>query len=765
MNRFMFGFCVTILSAMLWPSLPTAQLTPILFVIGALVLKRAPLISGVVLAVAWSAFYAQLVLSWDHKSIDLDQPVTGEIISLVNQNSDWVSMDFRLLDHNSSNSWPKKIRLSWKKAPKLAQGEIWELVVKPKPITSVLNQGGYNQQKLLLSRHIVSKGSVISGERIKASDSLRNKLLQTLKPTLQALANGDLILALLLGDRSLLDAERWHALRVTGAGHLVAISGLHLSVVGAWVFITLSKFLNLISPCVGRRNLMLAAASSAVACCIYAYLAGFALPTIRALTMLLLLVFLTLLNRYSSSWERLLFALFLILVIDPFSCLSAGFWLSFSALSIILLTLQARPIPVVDEPASLHKRVWLKLSLFWAIQWRLSLGLGLLQAVLFGGLTLYGVLFNFIFVPWFSLLVIPAAILIFAIWGLGLTAGFNLSVLFELVNKTLWPVTQALELFITLPGAWLPISDPMMLALFFLLCGLWLMAKLKSVQWKLISSVLLLPFILSLIFRWGFAPKEHWQVHLLDVGQGLSVVIERGQHGLVYDTGARYGRTFSYAERVVVPFIRARGITEVDYLVLSHSDNDHAGGASTFISAFPEVKLVTDIPEYAGINCRPKTIIWQRLRVEILAPRVVEKGNNGSCVVKVSDKYHQVLLTGDIESRAEQALLSLGNKLNSELLVAPHHGSRTSSTPEFIKLVSPQLVLFPSGFNNRYGFPKPDVLHRYQDHGAEHLISGREGQISVIFNRERRDIRTYRANLAPFWYNRLFEFGQNDNPE
>lgn len=593
----MFGFCATVISTMLWPSLPSISLALILVAIGGLLLKRSRLLSGAVLGVAWISIYAQLVLSWERENIDPEHPITGEIISLVNQNSDWVSMDFRLLSHHSTRSLPKILRLSWKKAPELQTGEIWELRIKPKPITSVMNQGGYNQQKGLISRHIVSKGKVVFGKRINRSHSLRNAILRGLKPTVSTLHNGDLILALLLGDRSLIDSDRWHSLRVTGAGHLVAISGLHLSVVAAWVFVSTFTFLCHVSLPLGRRNLMLAAILSAMACSVYAYLAGFALPTQRALVMLLLLMLLTTLDRYSSPWERLLFALFILLVIDPFSCLSAGFWLSFTALSIILLTLQYCSNQETESGKQPRWRIYIqKLRLFWAIQWRLSLGLGLLQALFFGGLTFYGVLFNFFFVPWFSLVVIPAAMLMFIIWLLCWSVGFDMSFLFYVVDVTLWPMDKLLNVFVTLPGAWFPISEVMILTISFFMLGLGLIMIAKKLEWRLMMSILLLPLMITLFFQYFSVSQGTWQVHLLDVGQGLSVVVEKDQHGFVYDTGAKYGESFSYADRVVVPFLYARGIKQLDYLVLSHSDNDHAGGAFELISAFPKVKVISDIP-------------------------------------------------------------------------------------------------------------------------------------------------------------------------
>ena len=788
----MIGFSVTIISTLLWPLLPTASFYITSVVVGILVLKRAPIIAGALLAVGWVSIFVQLLLFVEPPNRAQNIIVRGEIISLVRSNSDWVSMDIRLLKTKNDNLLAKVLRVTWQHAPKVTVGDHWEWVIRPKPITSVLNQGGYNQQRSLLSKHIVMKGRVISGSLIGHVDTPRSQIITRLTPLMMQLEHGDLILAVLVGDKSLINELRWSALRVTGTGHLIAISGLHLTVVASWVFILSQVILSRYLVCVSRRNLLIAGLLSALSAGAYAYLAGFALPTQRALIMLLLLLLLAAVKRYSSPWERLLYALFLILLLDPLSSLSASFWLSFSALGIILLTIsqQDKQTSELRELGNIKRRHTHKMALFWSIQWRLSLGLGILQAILFGGISAYGLLFNLILVPWFSLIVIPLAMVSFGLWMLAGLFSVDIHPIFYLVDMSLLPMSLGFELVDTLPSAWIRVSSHMIACLGFFLLGVWLLLKGTLVRWRLVSLTLSLPLIFTLLNEQLSLSASEWRLHLLDVGQGLSVVIEKSGHGLIYDTGAAYGSDFTYAERVILPFLHTKGINRIDYLVISHSDNDHAGGAKVILQHFEQTTLISDLPyvfksreeihesgtfglnKHAGdiyrhslLNCRPKRLDWQGLTLEILAPLQASKGNNGSCVLKVSDGEHQVLLTGDVEHKAEHLLLQQSINLSSEVLIAPHHGSRTSSTQAFINKVSPSLVLIPAGFNNRYGLPKHDVVERYIASGAEVITTGKEGQVSIVFRHDKRLITTYRSDLAPFWYNSLFRFGELKNTE
>lgn len=766
MNRFIFGFSISILSSLLWPVLPSTPVYIASVVVGLIVLKRTPVIAGVLLAVGWVSLFVQLLWVDEPPNSVQNIIVRGEIIALVGSNGDWLSMDIRQSNVKSAIYLSKVLRLSWKQAPKLAMGEQWELVVKPKPITSVLNQGGYNQQRSFLSRHIVMKGSVKSGIKIGEAWSLRSKIVKKLKPELAHFAHGDLMLALLLGDKSLINSERWRSLRVSGSGHLIAISGLHLCVVTTWVLFLSLFLLTRFKPSQSRKNILIAGLFSAVAAIFYAYLAGFSLPTQRALIMLLLLLTMGLMKRFSSPWERLLYALFFILLFDPLACMSAGFWLSFSALGIIFLTLSQWTRRESAQEADIGPllNVKNKFAMFWSVQWRLSLGLGLIQALLFGGISAYGLLFNLVLVPWFSLVVIPVSFLCFLVWAGGQVFIIELTQIFTLVDLSLVPMSLGFGLIESLPGAWISVSGQTLACLIFFMLGL-LMFRGSQHRWRLVSISLCIPLVLSVLFGLVAPPQNEWRLHLLDVGQGLSAVIEKSGKALIYDTGAAYGTNFSYAERVILPFLRFRGLDSVDYLVLSHSDNDHAGGAKLLLESFPHARVITDMPEYSQLNCRPKSLLWQGLRLEILAPMVPEEGNNGSCVLRVSDGNHQLMLSGDIEKEAEALLLSSQQTLPSDVLVVPHHGSRTSSTVAFINRVSPQLVLFPAGFNNRYGFPKKEVVERYLSTGARVLVTGNEGQISVVFHHGEPSVSTYRGDLAPFWYNSLFRFGEINNTE
>ncbi len=768
----MFGFSAILLSAMLWPSLPPVSYIPYL-VVGALILHRKiPVCAGGLFAVAWLTGFCLGLSRQDLPVLQQPIQVRGEIISLVSRNSDWLSLDISLIKPNLILGPNAKLRLTWKDPPEVDVGQVWLFTLTPKSIASVLNQGGYNEQKQLISQHVVGKGRVIEAQLLAVSPSLRNDLISELTPELASLPQGDILLALLLGDKHLISKARWQALRQTGTGHLVAISGLHLSVVAAWVYACLLFGLSRLVSHQSRRNMTFALVAAGIGAAFYAYLAGFGVSTQRALVMILLLMLLSLLKRFSTAWERLLFALFVVLLLDPLACLSAGFWLSFCALGVILYTLVIQP-KEFTAVSTRRTRVGAALLQFWAIQWRLSLGLGLLQGALFGGVSLHSLWMNILAVPWFSFVVIPLAMAGFICWWVGTAFGFSWLGLLRLSDWSLSPYAQLLDISQQLPAHWLALSDTILaLGLSALIGGvLWrYVPKNKNyTSWLSLLSLLFIPALLFCITLWSPVQNNRWAMHLLDVGQGLAVVIEKNGRGLVYDTGAAFGDDFSYAERVILPFLKAKGIQEIDYIVISHSDNDHAGGAPVLIEAYPKALVITDVAGFSGQDCRPRQIQWQGLSLNLLSPPQALAGNNGSCVIRIDDDRQSLLLTGDIEKQIETSLLSRAlsgeYELQSEVIVAPHHGSKTSSTEAFIDAVAPKLVLFPAGFANRWGFPKSTVVERYQQREIMGLTTGIEGQISVIFQQSEREVKTYRGDLAPFWYNSLFRFGDLINPE
>ncbi|MGS0683130.1 DNA internalization-related competence protein ComEC/Rec2 [Shewanella sp. 125m-7] len=778
---------------MLWPSLVDLYILPLLVLVIITVYKRVPFIAGSLLAISWFSIFYWLLMDWNTGENVETLSVEAEIISLVHTNSDRISMDIVLIDSISPHVMSRKLRLSWHNPPLVVAGQRWQLVIKPKPITSVLNQGGFNQQKHLLAKHIIGKGKVISGQLLTTNLSYRTQLITKLKLALTSYHSADLLLALLTGDKSMISFERWQQLRNTGAGHLFAISGLHLSVVSLWLLMSSKWILYRRFPTASRRNWFYCLALSALGAVAYSYLAGFSVSTQRALIMLLAYICFSVLSRHSSSWERLLYALFVILLIDPLSPLSASFWLSFCALAIILLTVtryftannRVAVADTVTETAnkiappekSLSHLFWPKLKsvllAFWALQWRLTLGLGVLQAIFFSGTSLVSLLVNLVLVPWFSLVVIPIGLLSLLVFLFATGFGFSATGIFSLAALVMAPVVSLLGYASEYNYVWVHLSDGLVAALIMASIGIYLMVNIKQKSWCLVLSVMLLPLVLKLLFIIeGMGEDKRWQVHLLDVGQGLSVVIERNSRAVIYDTGARYGTNFSYAQRVLQPFLKSKGISDVDYLIVSHGDNDHAGGVNVILDNYPDAKLVSDQSfnqARARLNCRPKIWGWQGLKLELLAPLTPKAGNNGSCVVRISDRSNSVLLTGDIEKQAEFRLLEMADRdefvLQSRLLIAPHHGSRTSSTESFIDAVSPELALFAAGFRNHYGFPKKEVVARYHRRDISTLTVGTHGQVSVLFEQETMKVRTYRSDFAPFWYNQVFRFGQIKNPE
>ncbi|UCX04611.1 DNA internalization-related competence protein ComEC/Rec2 [Shewanella glacialimarina] len=885
MNRFIFGFCISSLIGLLWPVIPSLWCLPIWLLLALVCLFKTPRLSGAFFAVFWISIYFYSLDFQPEVTPKTNKTFTAEIVSLVNHNRDWISLDVRVIEPKLTNinifglfktiTGDQIYRLTWQQAPKVELGQIWQFDSKLKPITSIANQGGFNQQRYYINRHIVAKGRVKQADLLSYQPSLRQRWLTEFAAITPKITNGDLLLALLFGDKSQISDQRWQQLRQTGTGHLIAISGLHLSVVFGLVFglffVILTR-VKLAQIVMGKVNLQygmfavyLALTVAALSALGYAYLAGFAVATQRALFMLIFLVLFSVLKQHYSVWQRLMYALAGVLFIDPLSMLSAGFWLSFIALAIILR--------FVDTSVSHAKKVstdhhWRQkvtgyIGSLWSIQWRLALGLGLLQALLFGTLSIHSIWINLIVVPWFSLLVIPIVLGSFLVWMMlsplihssALVSLFQFSsanelsfdsVLFIVADKLLVPFSQLLTWSSDFSHNVVYVSESWVVAGIFSLLGWtllltfrWSFSRLlthsfngmKSIFNKhsqstqmakidhhaiilLVALVMNLPLMqlaISKMLQMGNTGDQRLAfnlsgpiyLHVLDVAQGSAIVLQQQHRAIIYDTGAAFG-DFSYAERAILPFLQARGITQLDYIVISHHDNDHSGGVMPILTAFPNAQLIADnskalinqAADLADINvsdCNPVSWHWGSVQISILADHLgSDKDNNQSCVMMLhiefendhlqtveqgadhpgkgdrksilphesTTKAFAVLLTGDIEAQREQSLISNKQQIDADIVFVPHHGSRTSSTDQFIDAVSPQLAIVNAGFNNQYGFPKSEVMARYQQRDINTLITGEQGQISIKFQHAGYKASTYRNDLAPFWYNRLFRFGQ-----
>jgi competence protein ComEC len=416
--------------------------------------------------------------------------------------------------------------------------------------------------------------------------------------------------------------------------------------------------------------------------------------------------------------QSLCLALLAVLALDPLSVLDAGFWLSFAAVALLVLFLSGQD----------GRGYWRGLL---RVQWVLGLGMFPLVLGLFQEASLIAPLTNLFAVPWIGLAVVPPALLAVL---LSLVSTDLAALLWRLADSLLQPLWYLLEAGSAMPfSSWYQhLPGPLLLIWGF--HGLLLLLAVRLWSLRLLGILLLLPLVLDR--GPAPAPGSAW-FSLLDVGQGLAAVVRTHRHLLVYDTGARYPSGFNAGDAVLVPMLRARGIRAVDRLVISHGDNDHIGGAEALAAQFPVYSIRTPEPERIrwarGRRCaRGERWNWDGVTFSFLYPDETGlRGNDSSCVLRVQAGEHVLLLPGDIEARSERRLLATGDDLEAAVLVAPHHGSLTSSTPPFIAAVRPRWVLFPVGYRNRWNFPRPEVVMRYEARGISRLDTARHGAIDL----------------------------------
>lgn len=622
-----------------------------------------------------------------------------------------------------------KIRLNWYWAPQdLAPGQTWRLRVRLKRPRGLQNPAGFDYARWLFTQGIDATGYVRKwqGNRQVAPetttlDGLRDGIAGRLDTYLEAGPANGLIKALSLGDRRTLEGQTWQVFSRTGTSHLIAISGLHVGLVAGWFWF--------IGQWVWRRSETLVmrlpaqragALLGLLGALVYAALAGFSLPTQRALVMLTVALGGVVFARRVQSARSLTLALFLVVLWDPTAPLSAGFWLSFGAVGLILLVLGG------------HLRHAGKWSQLLRVQWAISLGLLPLLLLHFGEASVIAPFVNLLMVPWFAGVLVPLSLIGMLLLSLPLLAGPWYGLLEFLAAQTF----SLLQLFAEQPLATVQLAHlPDWLILAALLGGC-LMLLPRGLSGRAIGLLLIVP----ILFVEPPRPRqgEFWFT-LLDVGQGLACVVETAGHVMLYDTGPAYGSGFNTAEAAVLPFLARQAHRRIDRLVLSNGDRDHAGGVETILAAMPVDDLLSGEPERQQ-GARPcqagEHWSWDGVEFRVLhpAPMSRSKGSNdNSCVLRVSNGQWSLLLPGDIEAQGEHSLLHEAEGLAADILVAPHHGSASSSSEPFVKAVAPDWVLFSTGYRNRYGFPRPEVVERWRQSGTKLINSVDAGAVSFKF--------------------------------
>lgn len=660
---------------------------------------------------------------------------------------------------------PGQLRLAWygDEAKRQLPRQLRLRVVLKRPHGSV-NPEGFRYESWLYRKGFGATGSI----RDLAEDrgvgcglgcqyhGWRSDLVQSASERLSAAEHFPLISSLMIGYRGHMESRHWEVLKATGTIHLVAISGLHLGLIAAGAgFVCRRVLLRLpesrLSP--GRlRNLTFFGVC--VASLAYALAAGFSVPTRRALIMVMVAGWVLLGARKAGAFDGLLIALFLVLLADPFSPLDQGFWLSFGAVSVLVLLFSLR----LRGSGWLSGLLLAQLAVFAAL-WPILEVLGQSQA-------LVGFAANLFAIPWVSLVVMP----VLAVGALALVVlpGVdNLVItLFDLVFGVLWEgLAWLAEADVVMPGPGLPallvLSVVVMVALVVPFGGFRLAALGVVGCWAALS--------LGRGEAGGApnTPAEYPELWVWDVGQGLSVMVRDQDRVLVYDTGPALDGVYSAVDSVLIPNLRALGIRRVDTLVVSHGDSDHAGGLPLFLETFDVRSLITGeprrvadlLPEGSSIKvdaCAGQdSLTMGHFELSFWRTPDERDGNDASCVLTLRSVSSdlEVILPGDITARAERQFLSDRDGSPPgvyRIALAPHHGSKSSSSEPWIRELPSDLVIFSAGYRHRFGHPHPDVVGRYLSAGSQLLNTATSGAVHLVFRPDAVAVEQVRAN-TPFW--------------
>lgn len=701
------------------------------------------------------------------------QVVTFEIQEILHQ------QDYQTLISTATladNLREQRIFLNWKAKEVPQLSEIWQAEISLRPLSARLNFGGFDRQQWYFSKGITAVGTVKSAVKIADVSSLRAEKLQQVKKQTEGLSLQGLLIALAFGERAWLDKNTWSIYQQTNTAHLIAISGLHIGLAMGIGF-CLARIVQVFFP-TRFIHPYFSLVFGVLFALIYAYLAGFSVPTFRAISALVFVFFVQIMRRHYSPLQLFILVVGFLLLCDPLMPQSVSFWLSCGAVGCLIVWYRYVPFSLFqwkNRPFSPKVR-WI-LSLFH-LQFGLLLFFTPLQLFLFNSLSLSGFLANLIAVPLYSFFLVP--LILFAVFTNG--ACFS----WQLANKLAEGITWLISVF---QGNWFNVSFNLALVLTALCTGIFMLIIWRIYREPEISSTkqikrarfftlnLSKPLlkndrinalrcffgIMSLCFMillFKQLSKPIWQVDTLDVGQGLATLIVKNGKGILYDTGPAW-QGGNMAELEILPYLQREGIT-LEKLILSHDDNDHAGGASTILKAYPNVEFITPSRKNYGENHRTFCTAgrhwdWQGLHFQILSPRsIVERADNPhSCVILVDDGKHSVLLTGDAEAKNEQIFARTLGKI--DVLQVGHHGSKTSTSEYLLSQVRPDIAIISSGRWNPWKFPHYSVmerLHRYKSVVKNTAISG---QVRVNFFKDRLEIQQARTEFSP-WYAHVIGF-------
>ena len=662
---------------------------------------------------------------------------------------------------------PDRVRLGWyvygdDPPPRLAGGDCVTLTARLHRPHGNLNPGGFDYEAWLLERGIRATGSVrtppttsseCGGTTMAFVDRSREWVRTHLARSLGDAAYAGVVTALAVGDQDAIPAGQWTLFRQTGTSHLFSVSGLHITLFSALVY-ALVRIAWRRAP---RLNLLLPAQRAGIALGLvaaggYTLLAGFGIPAQRTFYMLAGAATLAWLDQRASPTRLLAAALLAVMLLDPWAALAPGFWLSFGAMAALLWSGAGR---LGSEPVW---RTWVR------AQWTVTLGLAPLLLALFHEVSLVSPLANAVAIPVISLIAVPVSLLASALpWD----------ALALLAHGAVWAVMACLKWLSALPQLVLHAAAPGPAALALGLLGAAVLLLPRGFPGRWLGLVMCLPLFFPRLPT--PAPGEAW-LTVLDVGQGEAILVRTATRSLLVDAGPRFASGEDAGTRVVAPYLWSQGINRLDGLVLTHDDLDHSGGVAALLTSHRPGWFLTPL---AGIDraalgedgrtimaARPdamtcsagQTWTWDGVRFSVLHPPAHHYAlagygdNDRGCVIRVEAGRQSALLAADIERLSEMNLGERGVLVPADLLVVPHHGSKTSSTVEFLAAVRPRLAVIPVGHRNRYGHPHGEVLARYRGMGIPVLRTDRDGAVKVVLGSGDVRFETTRKTERRYWH-------------
>jgi competence protein ComEC len=685
---------------------------------------------GFILGYIFSLVY----LSFNHLSIDKkfynqNLEVIGTISAISHK-----TYKTNITLHTIS-PFTSKLRLAIYNNPlKLNVGEKWQFNIKLKTPNSYFNQGSFDYETYLFTTNIVGTGYVNLKKPYKfiaqTNNYKINKLRQNIANKLDDLKINQkflgLIKAISIGDKSGISNQQKQILQTTNTAHLSVISGLHIGMIVSFAFI-LSWLIFITLPFVRKIPLkLLTSILGLIFAGIYTLLAGLSVPTVRAFIMLGVFLIGILLRNHYNKWQLYLLALLIILLLNPFDVLNVGFYLSFLLVVII----------IYFGSAFLRAQTWQqKLKNIILLQLIISLFSIPLSIYFFGFIGLSSFIANLIAIPTFSIIIVPFSLLGVLFTTLEFIPIANF--LFAIASFSLDYLFVFLEFLANID----------ILSFDYRVDNLYFIALLVLIIFLLFTpkTLKLLPFALILVII--IISKQNHNNHftVLDVGQGSAAVITNENEAIIFDTGNKFRSGFSLAKSIIIPYLQTKNINKIKKIVISSMDFDHSGGKSDLTNYYKIDDIIT------SNNCYAQTFKFADNILQTFTTDNKFTGNNNSCVIKIITPKLSILLTGDIEIQAERYLLQkYGNKLQADVLIVPHHGSKTSSSLEFLQTVNPSLAIISAGFENKYNHPHLEVVNRYKNLNIKLLSTACSGQISL--NLLTQELIELRKNTARFYH-------------